>query len=1403
MALIVTVLAVVGVLVFGSPTKWLVAWSLSRSLGGSVSLESLDFDGVSSVHATGIVLRAPNWPGPEGEIARIPEARVTLDLWTLLNRPIHINSLVIPELQVSLVENLSGDGSLNVQALQWPRGTAGPGSNAPPLRIDQLEIEHATVSMSRLVNGTLVEVGRRQFSAGAEPGDNGKTTVRANELEAGSIAGWVNQSTGAFEIRAEDVRWTPSTGLMLPSTARELVHRLEPTGQLLVGTVSSAPDKPLHAEFDFRDVEVTLLDFGLRDDWVRYSNAVIEEARGSPKLFLSRVHLDMDGELFQVSEAAGVIGSTAVDRAVVPLPFSGSMTLDLRGAASAPFNWEDRVSWLADQLASSPLQIELNITDFAPPEGSQHAAIELPRDAAEVLRLFGMTDWSITLELHAERLAAESPDAPPAPLVTTGDLLVARGSGAFHVFPYPLSDVEAHVKFTGGNAAIKGLRGSSPTGDHILITGEVRGLGADPGIDLTISSDKVQVDPTLLNCFQGGLRDALNTLFDQSGYASLRSAGLISSSGEVSEARSRYAKLLQLMDTLANDPAADPAQMQIVAEEAGAMRRLSDEGSFALGGTVGFVIQLHREIGPDQDVDASGHVTVESADAILTPFPLPLRVTGGTIDVGVDRIELRPPGLSLTTLDGGTGLVSGSIDIENDAGKPIFEPDLYLAIESNRISRRLWAAIPPVHDENPGLWPGAQLSRGGQLLDALALEGELDVQAHIFAGRESEIEFQVDCFLHDGWMQPQSDLLEDLGGGTLHWPEGLSLADCHAAAHIAPDRIDLVSFAGTRGRGRVSAAGQLVPADDRWSLRVALEEMALEDYLLDLIPGPGLGLAQELWNRWQPHGDFDAVIHLDAEGDSSSAQVTVEPGRLNLRTPDGHIHFTATGGDLVMTGDTVQCDGLTALIGDPSDPERTALCLDGAYGTADGALELNAQITDGRLESPLIPEILHHLGAADALTLWQSERPAGQFDAEFAFRSGRDGAAGKYEFSAWPGTLAVGQHAERLEARMSDGGRVVMRDGYLEFVDLIGSFCGGEFAVDGWVNGDASAAQALDLRASVRTWMPVEPLLSAAPGDTEEVLRGMALTWRSLDLPDLQVACAGNGQPIRVAGTLTLDGAAIDAGVPVRGMDAVVGIEAAAGSEESFAVVVAAERFHAWQLPFSNGQACIIRKPGGALVEIDGPRASVGPGRLAGWGTVDLRPPGPWRYELTFQGAPLSLLIGEAGARSEPGTLQGSIALSGSLDGLDRREGVGQLSLQGAAIAASPLFMGLAHVTHLMLPLSSSIERANLNFSLVDDTVKFENFDLQAGAISFQGDGSMRLPSGEVALRFRPRGTVPIFSDVLGTLTDQVYQVYVRGTLQTPQIGVTPIPGLFGAGDVGLSPPAAGGAGFDHNVPLP
>ncbi|MBL9141891.1 MAG: hypothetical protein JNK53_08495, partial [Phycisphaerae bacterium] len=53
----------------------------------------------------------------------------------------------------------------------------------------------------------------------------------------------------------------------------------------------------------------------------------------------------------------------------------------------------------------------------------------------------------------------------------------------------------------------------------------------------------------------------------------------------------------------------------------------------------------------------------------------------------------------------------------------------------------------------------------------------------------------------------------------------------------------------------------------------------------------------------------------------------------------------------------------------------------------------------------------------------------------------------------------------------------------------------------------------------------------------------------------------------------------------------------------------------------------------------------------------------------------------------------------------------------------------------------------------------------------------LSLSDGDLALRFRNRGTLPVVSDLFGAvLGDQVFMIDVNGTLQNPNPHLVPIP---------------------------
>ena len=55
----------------------------------------------------------------------------------------------------------------------------------------------------------------------------------------------------------------------------------------------------------------------------------------------------------------------------------------------------------------------------------------------------------------------------------------------------------------------------------------------------------------------------------------------------------------------------------------------------------------------------------------------------------------------------------------------------------------------------------------------------------------------------------------------------------------------------------------------------------------------------------------------------------------------------------------------------------------------------------------------------------------------------------------------------------------------------------------------------------------------------------------------------------------------------------------------------------------------------------------------------------------------------------------------------------------------------------------------------------------------------VRIPGGELALRLRNRGTMPILSDLYGVVSDQFFAIDVAGTLAAPRPSVAPVPALL------------------------
>jgi hypothetical protein len=155
------------------------------------------------------------------------------------------------------------------------------------------------------------------------------------------------------------------------------------------------------------------------------------------------------------------------------------------------------------------------------------------------------------------------------------------------------------------------------------------------------------------------------------------------------------------------------------------------------------------------------------------------------------------------------------------------------------------------------------------------------------------------------------------------------------------------------------------------------------------------------------------------------------------------------------------------------------------------------------------------------------------------------------------------------------------------------------------------------------------------------------------------------------------------------------------------------------------------------------------------------------------------------------GDLHGCVDVRGHAERPGERMGHGRISVRDARMMTFPLGMSLLHVTQLTLPMNASMDAADIAFDVVDDRLRLHEFELSCGTLRLEGDGEVRIPGGELALRLRNRGTLPILSDLYGVVSDQFFAIDVAGTLSDPRPSIAPVPALLPRDAPRASAPAA------------
>ena len=153
-------------------------------------------------------------------------------------------------------------------------------------------------------------------------------------------------------------------------------------------------------------------------------------------------------------------------------------------------------------------------------------------------------------------------------------------------------------------------------------------------------------------------------------------------------------------------------------------------------------------------------------------------------------------------------------------------------------------------------------------------------------------------------------------------------------------------------------------------------------------------------------------------------------------------------------------------------------------------------------------------------------------------------------------------------------------------------------------------------------------------------------------------------------------------------------------------------------------------------------------------------------------------------AEGTVGTVLGRVKVAGLVGDPLGKNGRGMILIQDGRMTNSPLTFSILQISQLMLPLSSSIELAEIEFSIDGEMMIFDEFMLTSPGLQLQGTGEMSLEDWRIALRLFPRGTIPIFSDIIGSVTGILYAINVTGTLDEPNAAIEVLPILGDGAEV-------------------
>ncbi|HWB19991.1 MAG TPA: hypothetical protein VG711_06810, partial [Phycisphaerales bacterium] len=1108
--------------------------------------------------------------------------------------------------------------------------------------------------------------------------------------------------------------------------------------------------------------------------WARYTNGEVEETQGQPRMQAREGELRFRNDLLELKGLKGLLKSTDSSEDITPVPYEVNLTIGPIGV----MDWSNKDTLFAQMKEKLPFHAKFDVTDFRmqSKDDSGTAKVELPVQVANVFSRLMLRDWVLSCSVEVWRDAGEE---GVDSIKRRGTAVVRDARLSYRKFPYLVENAEAYLEFDQNRVIVHRVNGKGSQGAEVTVSGEIAPPTADGAVNMRVTARNVPLDDRFRSALKDKNLEAYDSLFDAKALESMSAAGVF--------------------DGVQVDGLVKPNEPW---------------------GKIDFDLAVTREAGKGLPTTMSGKITVDNAMLMYTKFPYPVFVRSGWINWEKNQITLagaEGKGWKVESIAGGQGWIGGTLDWLMDGENRRIQPHLNLEVEGDSMSPALLAAIPGTTNKQvetsapeatpPQALPDAALSKPARILAGLHIQGSFGYAGTIDVGADGHPTYNVSLAVNEGSISPDAALADEIGLRGMAWPDGYSINSMTGNVRIGHDAIELKEITGKSGAEEIGVNGIITHSVQGLSTHLVLElkHHQLDPSVLTLVSQERYDQVREIWDRYHPMGLYAAKVHYaSSESGGHNSTVEVEPELLELDVDGKDVVLQGDGGTLVMADGDVELNQLRIHLSTDGRPEGL-IELNGSVAASGPTpqCDVSGSWIGGEFESPLVTEVLNAIGAKNDLQRVQSLNLAGGFDATFAYTTPRDGHAGVARFESHPKTIAADVNGTRVTMEIEKGEVDVSRERIL-IKDLSGMHAGGHLNIDGEIktsgglNGDLTINyDGRILSDSMQCFFPqqVKDMFSTIKFEERmsSRLRDGRLEFRESAKPD--------GSPdwsAKFTGTLGTQNASFVAGVPFTEIDGDLDIhvEREAGQAPVGQITAHATNLRVLGHTLTNVEAGLSLTDDGKLLEISNIRAQATGGRVVASAKVGL---GDRKdYEASVELVAVSLEeffeppkdLVDTGTKPAgkvtdrpTGDVYGALSIAGFRDNPASRRGRGLVRVPNGELATVPLGLRLLQLLQMTLPMGSKLDSAAVDFFIDGDLVKFERIVMEktsgnSASVTFTGEGVMDYSTLELNLRFRSRSGLLLVKEILGEVTDQLWEIEVTGPLSAPQARLVPLPGM-------------------------